>query len=134
MIVVDSSVWIDHLNDVATAQVEEFRALVSTEVVLCLTGVIITEVLRGIRDPEQAALTEHELSAFTVLKLDGIRDYAEAARLYRTARSAGISIRNTADLLIATPCIRMGAWLLHNDRDFDQLATVSGLKIWQPSV
>ncbi len=132
MIVIDSSVWIDHLNEVDTPQVEEMRSLIVEDVLLCVTGVIVTEVLRGISNEADAAIVGHELSAFPVLSMDTARDYAEAAGLYRRARAVGVTIRSLADLLIAVPCIREEAWLLHNDRDFDQLAAVSDLKIWEP--
>lgn len=131
MIVVDSSVWIDHLNEVETPQVREMRALVATDAMVGLTGVILTEVLRGISSNEEADLVERQLSGFLFLEMNGFDDHAEAARLFRRARSAGITLRNMADLLIATPCIREDAWLLHSDRDFDNLATVSDLKIWR---
>lgn len=133
MIVVDSSVWIDHLNEVETPHVKEMRALVSADAFIGLTGLILTEVLSGIRSSEEAGLVERELSGFTLLEMHGARDHVEAARLYRQSRAAGVTIRNLADLLIAVPCIREGAWLLHSDRDFDRLAAVSDLKVWVPS-
>ena len=133
MIVVDSSVWIDHLNGVTTPEVEELGILVASNVLVCVTGVIFTEVLRGISSEEQFELVEHDLSGFTFLRMNSPRDFADAANLYRLARSAGVTVRNSADCLIAAPCIREGAWLLHNDRDFDNLAKVSDLKIWKPT-
>lgn len=133
MIVVDTSVWIDHLNEVETLQVKEMRALVSADAFIGLTGLILTEVLSGIKSSKEAGWVERELSGFAFLEMRGARDHVEAARLYRKCRAAGVTIRNLADLLIAVPCIREGAWLLHNDRDFDHLAEVTGLKVWPPT-
>ena len=42
----------------------------------------------------------------------------------------GVTIRNTLDCLIAAPCVRTGAPLLHADADFDRLASCSSLRIF----
>jgi predicted nucleic acid-binding protein len=64
------------------------------------------------------------------MRLEGLDDFALAASLYRTARGAGVTIRNTLDCLIAAPCVRTGAPLLHSDADFDRLASCSSLKVF----
>ena len=76
---------------------------------------------------EQAELVERHLRAFPVLRLD---DFALAADLYRTARGAGVAVRKTLDCLIAAPCVRTGAPLLHADADFDRLASCTPLRIF----
>lgn len=45
-----------------------------------------------------------------------------AAGHYRALRTLGITIRKTADLVIATFCIAHGHSLLHDDRDFEPFA------------
>ena len=65
-----------------------------------------------------------------VLRLEGLDDFSLAASLYRTARAKGVTIRNTLDCLIAAPCVRTGAPLLHSDADFDRLASCSSLRIF----
>lgn len=52
----------------------------------------------------------------------------EAAQNYRSLRRRGITIRKTIDMIIATFCLRHGHALLHDDRDFDQIALHLGLK------
>ena len=44
-------------------------------------------------------------------------------RLYRSLRAKGVTIRNSVDCMIAACCIEHNARLLHNDRDFDAIAT-----------
>jgi len=63
---------------------------------------------------------------------DGHRrlDRLPAGCLYRTARRAGVTVRKTLDCLIAAPCVRTGAPLLHADADFDRLATCTPLRIF----
>jgi hypothetical protein len=41
-----------------------------------------------------------------------------------------VTIRKTVDYLIAVPCPRTGALLLHADADFDRLASCSSLRIF----
>jgi predicted nucleic acid-binding protein len=51
-----------------------------------------------------------------------------ATDLYRAARRAGITVRSGVDCLIAACAIRNDLEVLHRDRDFDALATVSPLR------
>jgi len=48
--------------------------------------------------------------------------YDQAARLYWGLRRQGVTIRSTVDILIALTALTHDAWLLHDDRDFDQIA------------
>jgi predicted nucleic acid-binding protein len=83
-----------------------------------------------LQSEEEARLVESHLRAFPVLRLEGLEDFGLAASVYRTARREGVTIRNTLDCLIAAPCIRTGAPLLHADADFDRLASCSSLRIF----
>jgi len=56
----------------------------------------------------------------------------EYSPAYRTARRHGVTIRKTLDCLIAAPCVRAAAPLLHADADFDRLATCTPLRIYEP--
>ncbi len=131
MIVVDTSVWIDVLNDNDTAQAERCVALIQAGEPVALTEVVLTEVLQGLRSDDEASCVERHLRAFPILRLDGVEDFVLAAELYRAARRAGVTIRKTLDCLIAAPCVRTGAPILHADSDFDLLATCSSLKIYR---
>ncbi|UQX11468.1 type II toxin-antitoxin system VapC family toxin [Candidatus Mycobacterium methanotrophicum] len=130
MIVVDTSVWIDVLNDNPTPQAQRCVQLLESGEPIALTDVILTEVLQGLRSDREAALVERHLRAFPILRLEGLDDFVLAAKLYRMARRAGVTIRKTLDCLIAAPCVHTGAPLLHADQDFDRLATCTPLRIW----
>jgi predicted nucleic acid-binding protein len=92
--------------------------------------VICAEGLQGLRSDEEARLVEHHLHAFPILRLEGLDDFALAAGLYRDARAQGVTIRKTLDCLIAAPCLRTGAPLLHAEADFDRLASCSPLRVF----
>ena len=130
MIVVDTSVWIDVLGGRRTRQARRCVELIEGGDPVALTDVIFTEILQGLRSDDEARVVERHLRAFPVLRLEGLGDFALAASLYRTARREGVTIRNTLDCLIAAPCVRTGAPLLHSDADFDRLASCSPLRIF----
>ncbi len=131
MIVVDTSVWIDVLNENATPQAERCVDLIESGEPVALTDAVLNEVLQGLRSEREAQLVERHLRAFPILRLAGIEDFVLSAELYRAARRAGITIRKTVDCLIAAPCVRTGAPLLHSDSDFDLLATCTPLRIYR---
>ena len=130
MIVVDTSVWVDVLAGRETSQAVRCIELIEHGEPVALTDVIFTEVLQGLRSEDDAELVERHLRSFPVLRLQGLDDFALAARLYRTARNSGVTIRKTLDCLIAAPCVRTGAPLLHADVDFDRLASCTPLRVF----
>jgi predicted nucleic acid-binding protein len=130
VIVVDTSVWIDVLAGRRTRQARRCVELTEGGDPVALTDVIFTEILQGLRSDDEAEVVERHLRAFPVLRLEGLDDFALAASLYRSARQEGVTIRNTLDCLIAAPCVRTGAPLLHADADFDRLAACSSLRIF----
>lgn len=128
MMLVDTSVWIDFFAARNTAQVALLESTIDQRVDLCLCGVILTEVLQGIRDDKQYMQSESVLSNLIYLPMDQ-STFLLAANIYRTLRSRGITIRNSVDCMIAAVCIEHKADLLHNDRDFDYIADVFGLQV-----
>lgn len=131
MIVVDTSVWIDVLNERDTPQAKRCVELIEGGEPIALTDIVVTEILQGLRTDLEARRVEHHLRAFPILRLDGLEDFVLAADLYRMTRRAGVTIRKTLDCLIAAPCVRTGAPLLHADADFDQLAKCTPLRLYR---
>jgi predicted nucleic acid-binding protein len=131
VIVVDTSVWIDVLNGVAAPQADECVALIEAGEPVALTDVVFAEILQGFGGEREARLVERHLRSFPVLRLEGLDDFALAAELYRRARRAGVAVRKTLDCLIAAPCVRTGAPILHADEDFDRLASCTPLRVWR---
>jgi len=130
MIVVDTSVWIDVLHEVDSPQARRCVGLIEDGAPLALTDVVFTEILQGFRTENDAARVERRLRHFPVLRLESLDDFALAATLYRQARRAGVTIRKTLDCLIAAPCVRAGAPILHSDKDFDRLAACTALEVF----
>ena len=128
MILVDTSVWIEFFRRSTEFDLAEVRDL--EEVVTCLP--VVQEVLQGFLDERAFRVARDSMSSLPVVEspLDE-SVFVEAAELYRAARRAGITPRSGVDCLIAACGIRNNLEILHRDRDFDLLATVSPLRARQ---
>lgn len=131
MILIDTSVWIDHLNNNHTDEVGALRRLVGVAPLL-VGDLILCEILQGLRSDREAAMVEQALARFDMVSLVTPSLAVRAAANYRFLRGKGITIRKTIDLLIATFCIENRHALLHSDRDFDQIEAHLGLQVIQP--
>jgi predicted nucleic acid-binding protein len=127
VIVVDTSVWIDHLRGTATSSVRRLRALIPEGQIL-VGDLILCEVLQGLRGETEAILVEATLRKFTLVSLLDPDLAVVAAANYRHLRRTGITIRKTIDLIIGTFCIERGHALLHSDRDFEPMERFLGLR------
>ena len=78
MIVVDTSVWIDVLNDTPTPQAQRCVEMIESGEPIALTDVILIEVLQGLRSEREAALVERHLRAFPILRLQDLDDFVLA--------------------------------------------------------
>lgn len=125
MILVDTSAWIEVFR--ARGALDLGRVAPFDEVVTCLP--IVQEVLQGFRD--EAAYRRAASAMFALPMVESPMDEAvflAAARLYRAARHAGVTVRSSVDCLIAACAIRSDLEVLHVDRDFAALARVSPLR------
>ena len=91
--------------------------------------VMLLEVLQGMSGEARATAMERWLRAFIVMPMLNPERAVRAARNYRLLRSHGVTIRKTADMIIGTFCLDHGLPLLHDDRDFDQMAQHLGLAV-----
>lgn len=121
MTLVDTSVWIDIFSGRNTAQVAMLESLIDKREDICLCGVILTEVLQGIRNDKEYKKTESVLSDLIFFPMT-YETFLLAANIYRTLRVKGVTIRNSVDCMIAAVCVENNVRLLHNDRDFDLIA------------
>ncbi len=132
MIIVDTTVWIDFLEGRGTSFDLHLKKLIEQEEPLALTDIIYCEVLQGILEESKFRQTRSILRAYPILQMRGLRTFERAALIYRACRKKGLTIRKTADCLIAATCLEARAELYHNDRDFEAIAKVRRLKIYRP--
>lgn len=120
MLVVDSSVWIDYFNGVATRETALLDGILGVEPVM-IGDLILMEVLQGFRNDRDARKAREALDTLVFEPMVG-RDIALASvRHYRALRARGVTVRKSIDILIATFCMENGHRLLHCDRDFDPI-------------
>jgi predicted nucleic acid-binding protein len=121
VIVVDTSVWIDYFADKGARGSLDLKNAISKADDLCICGVIVTEVLQGIRDDIEFDTVRRILDELIYLPQEK-STHLLAANIYRSLRKHGRTIRKPIDCIIASVCIEHSAYLLHNDRDFDNIA------------
>lgn len=129
MILVDTSVWIDFFNERKSKESEFLASEIGSGGKIVLCGVVMTEILLGIRSERLAAELTDSLAAFPMLPDLDRQGYLRAAELYRICRSKGYTIRSTVDCIIAQICLENKAHLLARDRDFEAIAKNSDLSL-----
>lgn len=127
MIFVDSSVWIDYINDLDTPQTQKLDSILGREPIV-VGDLVIAEVLQGCNNSKTFNDTVQLFQRSDFVVVGGYQVVLEAARNFIALRSKGITVRKTIDTLIATRCILSGYELLHNDRDFLPFEQHLGLK------
>lgn len=121
MILVDSSVWIDFFNGNPTWQTDLLDDYLS-HVPIIMGDLILTEVLQGFKSDKDFQTARSFLSVLPFRQIGGYDIAIQSARNYRKLRKAGVTVRKTIDVIIATFCMIEGLTLLHDDRDFDPIA------------
>ena len=111
------------------AVVEE---LMTSETPLALPGIVLQEVLSGVRDERQFADLERRLLASFDIVNPTTRDHVEAARLTNKCLGAGLTASGP-DCLIAVLAISGGHELFALDEDFRALARHVPLKLFKAS-
>jgi predicted nucleic acid-binding protein len=128
MVVVDTSVWVDFFRGTETQEVRRLERFLEESEDICTCGVILSEVLQGIRGDSEYART---LSRFnTFLYLEAPRSaFVTAAEIYRGLRRRGITVSKPLDCMIAAVAMQHNVSLLHADSDFNPIARFCGLKV-----
>ena len=127
--IVDTSVWIDFFNGQPSSQAQRLSRAIEDNEPIGLPGLVLTEILMGLKNDAQAKRIAQLLEAFSDVPEPSRSDHIAAAALYRACRAKGLTIRSTIDCVIAQLCLRDGQALLAKDRDFDRIAEKTGLKL-----
>ncbi|MCG8458591.1 MAG: PIN domain-containing protein [Holophagales bacterium] len=133
-LLVDTSVWsLAFRRDRPDGSEETLRlrqALEGRETVLT-TGLVLQELLQGIRGPKAAEALIDRFRALPMIVPDRT-DYVEAAKIRNQCRRSGIQL-GTIDALLAQLCLRRDLTILTTDRDFHHAARILPLEIWKPA-
>lgn len=129
MILVDTSVWVDHLRGISTGPVFELHRLVRAEPDrLATCEPIAMELLAG-AGPAQLTSVERLVDGLVSLQTYPATHYRHAAAIYRAVRASGHPIRALNDCLIAAIAMTHDAVLLHKDKVFERIATCTPLQV-----
>ena len=129
-VIVDTSVWIDFYNGVDNSPVNILKNIILSDVVVILP-IVIQEILQGIKNKQLLKIVGDSILGFYFLNYDNYQAAYEAASIYREMRSKGVTVRSSNDCLIAWLSISNSFPLLHNDKDFDNIAKHTKLKIYK---
>ena len=127
MILVDSSVWIDYFNGKRSWQTDLLDHMLSN-VPIIMGDLILTEVLQGFKSDKDYETAKNYLGKLPFRQMGGYNVAIQSAQNYRKLRKAGVTVRKTIDIIIATFCIIEEFTLLHDNRDFDPIASHFPLK------
>jgi predicted nucleic acid-binding protein len=129
VIVVDSSVWIDHFSGRRSPQVNMLDRLLSTRSLPILVGdIVMYEVLCGVRSARHAYQIRRWFQPLLLVSMLEFELVPRAVAKYQTLRARGVT-PGTVDMIIGTYCIEMGAELLTADRDFEPMRDHLGLRL-----
>ena len=133
MILVDSSVLIDHFRGTNNPQTEQLRRWLSGKdgpPDIGVADLVVFEVVRGFSTAAAQARARDLLLALEVVEIGGLANALQAAALYQRLRKSGRTVRSPIDVLLACYCMTHGHTLLHRDADFESLKTLGGLDTW----
>ena len=126
MILVDSGVWIDYFTGIDNKQTDTLNVTLGVQSVAA-GDLILTEVLQGFRHDSDYRTAKALFDNVTIFDMLG-RDMAiRSAENFRALRKKGITIRKTADVIIASFCIKQKLPLLFSDKDFKPFVKYLGL-------
>ena len=121
-VLVDTSAWVDLINAHESPEAAALADLLAGDDDICTCGVIVAEVLQGLRRPAGYARVRDSFADLTFLAPAGMDLYVRAAEIYRALRKRGLTVRSTVDCLIAAIAEENRCHLLHRDRDLARIA------------
>jgi predicted nucleic acid-binding protein len=89
---------------------------------------ILLEILQGFRSDKDYVTAKDHLTALPIQNMLTPELALKSADNYRTLRKKGLTVRKTADVIIATFCIESNVPLLFSDKDFLPFTQYFGLR------
>lgn len=126
MILVDTSVWIDYFNNIDSAHSNALDLALANGTA-AIGDIIFLEILQGFKSDKDYKNTKTQLFKLDQYEMFGSHMIELCANNYRALRKKGITIRGTADVIIATFCIENKLPLLFKDKDFSPFVKHLGL-------
>lgn len=128
MVIIDTTVWIDFFAARSLPHVAALETIIERREDICICGIILTEVLQGIRKDSEFQETRDLFNNLIFLPMP-YTVFLSSADIFRKLRRKGITIRKSIDCMIASVAIENDILLLHNDKDFQPIEKHCGLKV-----
>jgi predicted nucleic acid-binding protein len=110
--------------------VAALRKLIADNMLVAVPGIVLQELLSGVRSREQFRNLRTSMAGFPLL-LASESHHVRAARISNTCRRRGVAC-STTDALIAAISVESGGTLFTTDADFQRIASHCGLKLAKP--
>ena len=124
--VIDTSVWVDFFRPATPAAVRHAAAEAILQADAALCEPVWFELLRHVPPRQQTPILAH-VNSMPWLATPATL-WREAMQLGQAARAAGLTT-GSMDLLIAAVCLHHKATLVAFDRDYENLARISPLRL-----
>jgi predicted nucleic acid-binding protein len=126
-----TSVWVNFSKDISNTETQLLETYLSSKLIkILVTPTIIQEFLMGLRTQKQIDFYQLHFGRLICLDHNWKETSIAAAKLYFDLRKKGITIRKSADCLSAQVAIANGVLLVHNDSDFNLIASGSALRVF----
>lgn len=129
-VIVDTSIWSLALRRHAPSmnpETEVLRKIIEQGENIFLLGIILQEILQGVKEPVAFKRIKEHFDAFPMLEITR-EIYVKAAELKNHLSKKGIQV-STIDALIAAAAISNECYMFTNDKDFNHIAKHSKLKL-----
>lgn len=131
-VIFDTSVWIDLFKNIENPSSDLLLDYISGDSEkIFLTPTIIQEILQGLKTEKEFEEKKRVLISFNIFTPEWTKTSVSAAKLYFDLKKKGITIRKSNDCLIAQIAIENNALLVHNDSDFELIASGSSLRTYK---
>lgn len=131
MIVVDTSimslVFRRKTGDRASTHIERMNHFIEEDAPLGIPGIVLQELLSGVKLPGQFEELAESVSGFTIMLAEE-RDHIRAAQINNVCRAQGVTSSAT-DCLIAAQTVRTNGKLYTLDDDFSRIAQHCSLEL-----
>ena len=125
MYLVDTSVWIDYINNTDAKHVEFLDSLLNNPLTIGLTELIYMEILQGVQDQKTFDQFQRYFESQHFYSFENpLKSHTDAAKIFFDCRRKGMTVRSSIDCLIAQCAIEHDLVLLHNDKDFKQIGRI----------
>lgn len=121
-IIADTSVWIEFFRDEKSSISIHLKNLLRSGQV-ALVGMVLAEILQGVRDPREARLVKSSLESLPFIEIE-VAVWRKAGEISASLRRKGLTIP-LSDIIIASAAITGGCEVFTLDPHFDK---IPGLK------